>query len=293
MDTPPRSDSAEPPKALIAALKRLLAPLVRLLLGHGVTYVALIRILKSVYVDVADRHFRLDERPQSDSRISLLTGVHRKDVRMLRSQPADAHDPPESVTMGSAVIARWVAEKRYLDADGRPRELPRRRTRGPSFDALAASVSRQDVKPRVVLDELLRLGLVEITEQDRVRLKVEAFVPEHGIEEKFYYFGRNVADHVAAGAHNLQGDAPKYMERAVSYHNLRESDIETLRALSEQLGMETLKELNKKAIRLQKRSESKPQSDQRMSFGTYFYSEVQVAEDDEPKSEPKPDEDAP
>ncbi|MCH9674519.1 MAG: hypothetical protein K0U93_23980, partial [Gammaproteobacteria bacterium] len=215
----------------------------------------------------------------------------RKDVRMLRSQPADANDPPESVTMGSAVISRWVAERRYLDADGRPRELPRRSTRGPSFDALAASVSRQDVKPRVVLDELLRLGLVAITDQDRVRLKVEAFVPEHGIEEKFYFFGRNVADHIAAGVHNLESGAPAFMERAVSYHDLRESDIESLRALSEQLGMETLKALNKKAISLQRRSAGKPQANRRMIFGAYFYSAVQGTEDDEPK--PKPDKDAP
>ncbi|MFT5447312.1 MAG: hypothetical protein ACI9DC_002487 [Gammaproteobacteria bacterium] len=275
MNNPPRTESAEPPRALIAALTRLLAPLVRLLLAHGVTYPALIRLLKSVYVDVADQHFAMDDRPQSDSRISLLTGVHRKDVRILRGQSKDPQGAPESVTLGSQLIARWVGERRYLDSDGRPRALPRRSLRGPSFDALAASVSRQDVKPRVVLDELLRLGLVEITDNDEVRLKVEAFVPQRGMEEKFYYFGRNLADHMAAGVSNLQAESPPFIERAVSYHNLRAADINTLRALVDERGMDTLKAVNRKAISLRKHSSGKTDAEQRMIFGVYFYSEAQ------------------
>ncbi len=282
MSTSRRHEPPEPPSAVMAALARLLRPLVRLLLAHGVTYPALSRYLKHVYVDVAERHFALDERAMSDSRVSLLTGVHRKDVRALRTAALDTLEAPESVTLGSQLIARWVADAAYLDSQGRPRVLPRRATKGPSFDALAASVSRQDVKPRVVPDELLRLGLVELPDDERVRLKVEAFVPETGLEEKMFYLGRNVADHLAASVHNLQGDDAPFMERAVSYHSLRAADVEKLREQCEQLGSDALKRINRRALSLRRRSEHEPDANRRMIFGVYFYSERQ---DDAPEDE--------
>ena len=132
-----------------------------------------------------------------------------------------------------------------------------------------------------MLDELLRLGLVEMTDGDEVRLKVEAFVPQRGMEEKFYYFGRNLADHIAAGVSNLQAESPPFMERAVSYHNLRAADIDTLRALVDELGMDTLKAVNRKAISLRKRSSDKTGAEQRMIFGAYFYSEEQDDSEEE------------
>ena len=52
----------------------------------GVTFSSFVNLLKEVFVEVAEREFRLDGKPPSDSRINLLTGVHRKDVRRLRSQ---------------------------------------------------------------------------------------------------------------------------------------------------------------------------------------------------------------
>lgn len=283
MSTSHPHEPPDPPSAVMAALARVLRPLVRLLLAHGVTYPALSRYLKHVYVEVAERHFALDERTMSDSRVSLLTGVHRKDVRTLRARPLGTPEAPQSVTLGSQLIARWIADKEYMDAKGRPRVLPRRATKGPSFDALAATVARQDVKPRVVLDELLRLGLVELTDSDSVRLRVEAFVPETGLEEKVFYLGRNVADHLAASVHNLESDDPPFMERAVSYHTLRAADVEKLREQCERLGSDALKRINRRALSLRRRSEGEHDADRRMIFGVYFYSERQ--RDDAPEDE--------
>jgi len=67
--------------SLVAALRHLLRPLVRLLAARGVTYPTLAELLKETYVDVADRDFRLENNSATDSRVSLLSGVHRKYVR--------------------------------------------------------------------------------------------------------------------------------------------------------------------------------------------------------------------
>src|ERR1700704_431682 len=78
------SRAMTPPASLLNALRQLLRPLVRLLTAQAITFPMLPELLKHIYVDEAVRHFGLGGEPPSDSRVSLLTGVHRKDVRRLR-----------------------------------------------------------------------------------------------------------------------------------------------------------------------------------------------------------------
>ena len=88
------------PPSLLPALRSVMRPLVRLMLRKGVTFSSFVNLLKEVFVEVAEREFRLDGKPPSDSRINLLTGVHRKDVRRLRSQvPEDEASLPEAVSL--------------------------------------------------------------------------------------------------------------------------------------------------------------------------------------------------
>lgn len=264
-----------PPPALIAALKRLLRPLARLLLAQGVGYPHCAELLKAVYVEVADGEFRLPGKAQTDSRVSLLSGVHRKDVRRLRSAPPGGGETvPAAVSLGAQLAARWVATPRYLDRHGRPLPLPRYASEGgeKSFEALVASVST-DIRARAVLDEWLRLGVVHCDDEDRVCLNVDAFVPQRGFEEKAFYLGHNVHDHLAAAAANLQGAQPAFLERSVHYDALGPASIADLAGTARTLGMDALKTVNRKAMELERRDARGAEPRQRMTFGTYFYSE--------------------
>ncbi len=259
------------PPALVSAVKRVLRPLVGLLLDHGLTYTWLSGILKGIFVEVAEREFRLPGKHQTDSRITLLTGVHRKDVRRLRREPVEDETPPASVYLGAQLAALWISDDRFLDKDGNPRPLCRRRKGDePSFEELVTSVSK-DIRPRAILDEWLRLGAVAIDDRDRVVLEAGAFVPSKGFEEKAYYFGRNLHDHMAAARHNVQGGEPPFLERSVYYDELSPASAEILAQLSEQEGMRLLKILNRRARQLQDRDRGSKHSTQRMNFGVYFY----------------------
>jgi hypothetical protein len=44
-----------------------------------------------------------------------------------------------------------------------------------------------------------------------------AFVPRDDFADLAYYFGRNLRDHIAASGHNLAGNEPPMLERAVYY----------------------------------------------------------------------------
>src|ERR1700722_10770581 len=98
-----------PPAPLLQAARRLMRPLVRLMMRSGLTFPILAEMLRSLFVEVAVNDILTDPKARTDSRISLLTGVHRKEIRRLRELPTDlTSGVPDVVTLGSQVIARWV-----------------------------------------------------------------------------------------------------------------------------------------------------------------------------------------
>jgi len=266
-------ENAAPPKALVKALRQVLYPLAQLMLAKGITLPFLIELLKGVFVAVAEREFRIGDKPQTDSRISLLTGVHRKDVRRLRKLANDSGEStPTAVSLGSQLVAAWMGSPQYLNQDGHPLPLARLASGAGelSFEGLVASVSK-DIRSRAVLDEWLRLGVVRIDEEDRVILNTEAFVPQKGFEEKVFYFGHNLHDHIAAAAHNVLEEGPSFLERSVHYDALNEDSIAGLAELAERAGMQAALTFNRKAMEFEKRDATSTDPKYRVTFGIYFY----------------------
>lgn len=274
--------TGQPPESLIAALRKLLRPVVRLLLSFQITYPTLVNLLKSVYVDVADQEFSVDGSRQSDSRITLLTGVHRKDVKRLRAQSTTSATLPLSISVGAQLIGYWMGSAQFLDAHGKPMPLPLRasadsKTR-PTFDDLVELVCRQDIRPRVILDEWIHLGVAHLDENDQLILNTGAFTPEKGLDEKVFFFGKNIHDHIAAGTHNLLGHKPAFFDRSVYYDNLSQASLEELHQLATELGMQALIRMNRKALDLQQQDATgdKPQqkpANYRMNFGIFHYND--------------------
>ncbi|AXQ47139.1 DUF6502 family protein [Pseudomonas vlassakiae] len=264
------------PPSMLSALRRIMRPLVRLMLRKGVTYTMFTDVLKEVFVDVAHREFRLDDKVPTDSRISLLTGVHRKDVRRLRSESdASAAALPENITLGAQLVNVWTRSPPFCSQAGQALALPRLASVGGdcSFDALVAKVST-DIRGRVVLDEWLRLGVVRLDDQDRVHLEAQAFVPQKGFDEKAAYFGHNLHDHACAAVHNLSGEGLPFFERSVHYDALTPASVDTLREAVSQDGMQTLLAFSRLAAELESTDEPSQGQRQRITVGLYFYSEA-------------------
>jgi hypothetical protein len=246
------------------------------MLARGVTYPYLAELLKGLFVDVAEHDFRLDGRPQSDSRISLLSGVHRKDVKRLREHLEENFDHlPEKVSFGAQLISLWTTVEPFCSAVGKPRPLARLVSQGGerSFDALVARQST-DIRARVVLDEWMRLGLVELNDKDEVVLRTEAYVPAHGGDEQLAYFGHNIHDHMAAAVHNVTGGNPPFFERSVHYDALSAESVERLASRVKVDGMEMLLAFNALAMECEQADAERINADQRMTIGLYFYSEA-------------------
>ncbi len=235
------ADPRPPPdsKKLQTPLARLLRPLVRLLIRSGMTFPALCDLLRELYVNIAEHDFVLADKPQTDSRVSLLTGVHRKEVARLRGAGAPIADVATAVSRTSRVLALWLGSPEFSDAQGTPLPLYRSDEIGrPSFEQLVASVTR-DVRPRAVLDEWLDRKLVAIDDNGRIELLASALTPAAG-EEQLYYFGRNLHDHIAAAVSNVTSEAPPFLERAVHYDGLSAASAERPRRLFTRPGQPAL-----------------------------------------------------
>jgi hypothetical protein len=265
-------DTSPEGKGLHAPLARLLRPLVRLLVTRGITFPALTDLLREIYVNVAEYDFTLPGKEQTDSRVSLLTGIHRKEVRRLRGAGAPVSAVPATLSRTSRIVARWIADASFTDADGQPMPLPRTAEAGkPSFESLVAGVTR-DVRPRAVLDEWLDRGLVFADPQDRIVLAESAYIPraDGNADAQLYYFGRNLHDHVAAAAANIIAPNPRFMERAVHYDGLSEDLAAKLEARARELAMDALAQANREAHAA---CASDPGGPHRWNFGVYVYRE--------------------
>ena len=278
--------SREPPSrvsadSVLTAMRPVLRPIARLMIACGATFPAASDLLRRVFVETAQSG--LPPEARTDSRISVLTGVHRKELRRLREEAVVAQDvPPQSLTVASQIIARWLGAAPFADARRRPRPLPRLGQPGPTFETLVASVTR-DVRPRTILDELEAQGLVTIDTKDRVHLNAAAYLPPPGRDEQLFYFSRNLRDHAAAASANvLAADRAPFFDRSLHYDRLTRDAADALEAAARQAAEALLLELNRLAIRLiDEGGEAPPGEDgARVNVGVFIFKE------DDPKDSP-------
>lgn len=260
--------------ALRRAMARVLRPLVGVLIARGIGFPALSEMLKRIYVEVAERRFALDGRRVTDSRVSLLTGLQRKDVRQQRAALAEGEESVDDVAGPlPRILARWCAGPPYADRRGQPRPLPRAGDAKPSFETLAAGVSR-DMHPRTLLDELVRLRLATHDQAgDQVALTGAAFLPSRDDAAMAGYLGANLGDHAEAAVENMLA-APEtgpFFERAVHYNRLTPASLDELERLARDLQTEALEKLNTEAMALQDRDDGTADATGRFRCGAYVF----------------------
>lgn len=231
-------------QALAAAILMLLRPLVRILQRNGVPYGVFADLAKRTYIEVANEQFALPGRKPSISRVSILTGLTRKEVvRVLDLPTIDNAAGIARYNRAARVIAGWVRDLEFCAPDGAPADLPLQGDKG-SFAHLVKRYSG-DIPMRAMLDELERVGAIK-GHGDTVHLVTPAYVPAQGETEKLGILGRDVADLINTIDHNIYGGAAaRRFQRKMAYDNLTQDDIAKLRTLAAARAQALLEELDK------------------------------------------------
>ncbi|WP_299970493.1 DUF6502 family protein [uncultured Roseobacter sp.] len=265
------NDPFSQPGRFERAIRKVLRPLVRALIAQNVTVRALYRVVKQSYVEVAEEILGDDA---TDSRISIMTGVHRRDVREFRTLPDDdTEGQRRKLSTLSTVVGRWMSNADYTDPDGQPIAIPRSAETGPSFDALVQSVSR-DIRPRTVLDELARQGIVT-TEDDSVHLVLDGLVGPADMDQRLHFFSHNLGDHMSAAVDNILAEDPAHLERAVFYNALTDDALHRIETDVRDVATDALRQINKTAAGLQSEDATDPTATNRFRFGVFFYKETE------------------
>lgn len=244
---------------MLNLLDPLLSAFARLTVARGILFPDLMERLKHHYIDAATD---LTTGKITDSRLSVLTGLQRRDIVRLRELP----HPEQAPNHLARLVALWQTEPAYNTA-GTPNVLAKNGD-APSFEALARIV-RRDVHPRTMLDTLQATGTVKITDDQTVQLLQTSYQPLAGSEDQLAYLANNAGDHLNAATDNVLGQTPPHFERAVHYTQLSADQIVELKAEFDAGQMALLERLSQKAAGMKKLPSEGTQD--RFRAGGYFY----------------------
>jgi len=259
---------------LIAAATRLLTPLIRIFLRQGITWKSFGEITKKVYVDVATKDFSLSYKKLSASRISMITGIQRKEIQKIRERTTD-HDVEliNKHNRSTKIINSWMNDSDFTDDKSEPAILTIEGAEK-SFSELVKKFGA-DLTYRSVLDELVRIGAVEVNqEKESVKLLTKGFIPESGSEEQLVIMGTDVRDLLQTIDHNMRHPAEKsLLQLKASYDNIPEDLLPRLKKLSKEKGFDFLKEMDRWLSEhdLGEAEPEKGKKRKRIGIGLYYF----------------------
>jgi Family of unknown function (DUF6502) len=255
------------------ACYHLLRPVVRLALGMGLKHKQLDELLRSALLDQARQSWEDKGILQPNiSQLSVTTGLNRKEVTdRVRRDEGPLLAAGESAA--SKTLTAWL---QLLAQDPSFKTLPLMAASGEqSFEKLAREATRGNVHQRAVLEELVRLGMVNRA-GDSATLAVDGFVPTRDLRSMLALLGDNAGDHLQAGVHNTLGTGPQpFLERSVFANGLDEGDCKDIQDMARDFWSFMHKQLVTKMNRAVENTQGK--GSQRMRVGIYTYYENDLA----------------
>lgn len=246
---------------------KIMGPLVLWLIKSGVGYKDFSSKLKRIFYDQAQSEVARLEIKSTDSSLSLLAGLNRRDVIFFRDTPV-SEDISKMSSTSSKVITLWIQKRwdKKINFNGNNN----------SFECLAREVS-QDTHPRTIFLDLQRLGLVtEIG--DTVILLADSFTPSNDFAECQNLLSTSVTDHLNSGISNIFEKKNSFLEQHLYADELSPESIEELKALSNQLWRELSHKLLDKAIECSEKDKGKLDAYYRFSLGIYQYNEFKYSD---------------
>jgi hypothetical protein len=232
-------------KGLAAAARRLLPPLVRILLRNGIAAKSFYELVKETYVLVAREEFGIRAKPATTSRIAILTGLTRKEVQLLLDTPRKREDRyEEEYNRAARVITGWMRDPDFSDGNGHPVPL-RRVGKRLSFSALVKRYSG-DIPERAMLDELMRVRAVKRLGDGRIGLVVRGYIPQRGMDQQLTILGQDTADLISTIEHNLYANPSRpRIQRKVMYDNVPMEWADAFQSIAQARAQEMLEGLDR------------------------------------------------
>ena len=223
---------------VLLALLKALRPIARFLMKSGIGYREFAEISKSAFVDVATADYGLRGRPTNISRVAVMTGLTRKEVRRLRDKISAGNQVDMARVIPPAeILSRWHSDTDYLDSAGRPLTLEFDGA-APSFAGLVKKYGG-DIPPGAMRTELKRVGAITDDESGRLTVQMKFFRPfdldeqmSRALSQAMYGLALNID-------HNIARDRSEtWVERTAFSTRIRAGDNSRVRRISQDRAIE-------------------------------------------------------
>lgn len=202
---------------LVHTLRKVLKPLVRILLRAGIRIDEFTELLRGIYIEIVVNDAAALDQSVSTGRISILSGVPKRDVERLVSSE-DWLKIPKPTDSGAlaAILHRWHTDSMFLGPYGVPLELPLSGPGGRSFNDLVVG-SSIPIDAQSAFEQLLVAGLIARSGDTHVKVLSRSYVmPEPLSAEMLEHFGITMTNLASTLNFNMTPDSrAKRLERSV------------------------------------------------------------------------------
>ena len=204
-------------------LNKLFKPIIRFCITHAVSFQDLTNILKESYLREASLELKKNENKLNISRLSVLTGINRKEIKRLLEKEPKGEDQESLIFK---VLGKWQASKAYSQG-GKPKKLTYKKADS-QFSKLVQSVNK-DFNPATVLFQLQRLNLVKV-DNDLLELLEPEYIPSENVDLQFTILSEDTSDLMSAVSENIldQKEIPN-LHRRTMYDNIDPDKVDQVK----------------------------------------------------------------
>jgi Family of unknown function (DUF6502) len=259
--------------SIVAAYKRLLGPLIRILIRNGVSFPEFSEFAKEVFVDVAGKDLKEADNNTAESRIAILTGLTRAEVGRVREESSLRKSSESNLSRVMRILTGWHTDPELTGPYGLPLEVPFQSHDSRSFTELVRRYT-PEMDPKAMLNELLRVEVVEQGTNGRFKVLTRTYFPKTDSPESLDRLGRAVCDFVRTIEFNRTETDPekRIFERRVSADSgLRASDVPLFHDYLRERGQFLLEELDDWISKRDPLQENEKESSVHTGVGVYHY----------------------
>jgi hypothetical protein len=263
-------------RELLSAFRKLMAPLVRILLRQGVSSREFAEVLKDVFVAEAASELATPERKASLARIAIVTGLTRKEVASIVREEALRRKGRESnANRAARVLEAWHTDPRFVGPYGFPRDLliegddP-----AGTFEHLVRRYSG-DMPVRAMLDELVRVGAARLLDGGlMVQVLARSYIPKDMTPETIQVFTQAVRRYIETVDFNLSRREVglRRFDRAVYPDpGLREEDVPAFQQEMREYLESVISEIDFRSTSYLRPNSATGEKTVRVGVGLFFY----------------------
>jgi hypothetical protein len=261
---------------ILGAFLIVLRPIARIFLRFGIGFREFAEISKAAFVDVASADFGIRGRPTNISRVAVMTGLTRKEVKRIRDKLSSGD---EKLTVRTTplceVLHKWHAESEFLDISGRPAILPFSGSDN-SFTDLVRKFGG-DIPPGAMRTELKRVGAIREDEHGNLNVIRRSVTPSGQHENLVAALAHSAYPLLSTIAHNIhsENNADRWAQFTAFTQAVKSSDVSRVRRISFDRLVEVTESFDDLFMAYESLSEVDADADKRntVAVGVFYFEE--------------------